>query len=255
MPVIDAHCHLVHGDDLHTRYTPSEIVRAMDAAGVERSIVFAMSVTTAESIRLAARARDEFPDRLVPYAYGLPSFDDSPLELIRRALADGFRGIKVHSGECPVSERTHVPLMELAEDAGVPVLVDVCGRHREAEWMLSRFGGATIVIAHIGRYRCTEEHVMDRFIELAAAHPRAVLDVSGVVLPWKIADAVRAVGADRVVWGSDGPSPSPDTASFLRSEIAKIHALGLSASDTDRVLALSIERLWATRRGGAPGGA
>ena len=65
--IIDSHVHLKHGDAERTEYAPDEIVRVMDAVGIDKSVVFAMSTTTARSVEMAEAAVARFPDRLIPY--------------------------------------------------------------------------------------------------------------------------------------------------------------------------------------------
>src|SRR5262245_55609958 len=73
--VIDSHVHLKHGDAAKTEFPARTIVEIMDKAGIDRSIVFAMSTTTKRSIEMAERAAAEYPDRLIPYAYALPNYE------------------------------------------------------------------------------------------------------------------------------------------------------------------------------------
>jgi len=54
--IIDSHVHLKHGDSARTEYAPETIVEVMDAVGIDRSVVFAMSTTTRHSIEMAAEA-------------------------------------------------------------------------------------------------------------------------------------------------------------------------------------------------------
>lgn len=58
--VIDAHVHLKHGDEEKTEYSAEAIVRIMDMAGVDRSVVFAMSTTTRRSMEMACEAAERF---------------------------------------------------------------------------------------------------------------------------------------------------------------------------------------------------
>ncbi len=58
--LIDSHSHLKHGDAQKTEYSPDEIVRVMDAAGIDKSVVFAMSTSTSRSIQMAKDAIDKF---------------------------------------------------------------------------------------------------------------------------------------------------------------------------------------------------
>ena len=138
--IIDSHVHLKHGDAGRTEYSPEVIVRTMDSVGIDLSVVFAMSTTTERSIEMASEAVRKFPERLVPYAYALPRYDRTVLEELRYAIEGlGFKGIKVHAGECTLAEYVLDPVLELAGELGVPCLVDCLGRIEDSERMAESF--------------------------------------------------------------------------------------------------------------------
>jgi predicted TIM-barrel fold metal-dependent hydrolase len=242
--VIDSHVHLKHGDAAGTEYSAAEIVRTMDAVGIDRSVVFAMSTTTRRSIEMAEEAVAQFPDRLTPYVYALPSYERPVCRELEEALSErGFRGIKIHAGECILAEYVIDPVLELAGRYRVPCLIDLLGDLDAAESMVRRFPQTSIIIAHLGRYLCSDEELIDRFIDLAAGSANVYLDVSGVVATSKIRDAVERVGSSRVVWGTDGPHEAPDTVSFAKGELDKVRALGLTREAEQDVLGAGLARL------------
>ena len=242
--IIDSHVHLKHGDAAGTEYSAETIVETMDAAGIAKSVVFAMSTSTRRSIEIARQAVEKFPDRLIPYAYALPSYERPVLKDLEEAVArHGFKGFKLHVGECTLAEYVTFPVIRLAGELGVPCLIDCGGRHAPIEQMAAKYPAAKIIVAHLGRYLCKEEALVDRFIALAEAHGNIYLDASGVVLPEKIREAVRRVGARRVIFGTDGPDQKPDLVSFARAEVDKVRALKLCPGDEQAVLGGSIANL------------
>ncbi len=244
MPIYDSHVHLKHGDAARTEYAPETIVETMDAAGIERSVVFAMSTTTRRSIGMAQRAAQAFPGRLIPYVYALPNYLRPVLSEIDKAVSElGFRGIKLHAGECRLAEYLADPVFELAAELDVPCLVDFLGDFAAARRIAEGFPKTRLIIAHLGQYLCASAERHDRFIEIAEGRENAFLDVSGVALLWKIEDAVRRIGADRVLFGTDGPHEAPDTASFAAREINKISMLSLSDAEKEDVLGGTLARL------------
>src|SRR4029077_18136093 len=103
--VIDCHMHLKHGDAARTEWSADAIIEIMDKAGIEKSVVFGMSTTTAHSIELAKTAVNKYPQRLIPFLYALPNYERPVLKEIEGAISDdGFRGIKIHAGECTLPE-------------------------------------------------------------------------------------------------------------------------------------------------------
>lgn len=242
--LIDSHSHLKHGDAQKTEYSPEEIVRVMDAAEIDKSVVFAMSTSTMRSIQMAKDAIDKFPDRLISYAYALPSYNSVVLNQLDMAISElGFRGIKIHAGECTLADYVIDPLIEFAGKRGVPCLIDCSGRYEPIEDMAKKFPATKIIVAHLGRYLCREEQLINRFINLAERYKNILLDVSGVVLTAKIREAVEKIGSERVIFGIDGPHKNPDTVTFAKTEIGKIRELNLSPDDETAVLGGSIARL------------
>lgn len=243
--VIDAHVHLKHGDVAATEYTPEQVVDMMDQAGICRSVVFAMSTTTARSIEMAEAAATAFPDRLIPFVYALPSYTTPVLDLMEDALSNrGFRGIKIHIGECSLRPYIVDPVFELAGSHGVPCLVDFGGDLRDSTRLSESFPDTPLIIAHMGRYLCTDVRLLDQFISLAGKHEQTYLDLAGVVMNWKIEDAARRLGSERLLFGTDGPYPTPDPVSRATGEIDRVRMLRLSDDDKANILGLNAARLF-----------
>ena len=242
--IIDSHVHLKHGGAGATEYTGRQIVDTMDAVGIDRSIVFAMSTTTKRSIEMAQEAVGAFPDRLIPYVYALPRSDEPILDDLRHAVSDlGYKGIKIHRGECSMAEYVVDPVIALAGELGVPCLIDFIGRAEDCGRLAKTFPGTTLLAAHIGQYLGTNPGLLDQFISIAEDNPNVYLDASGVVTLWKIKDAVKRVGVERVMWGTDGPHLAPDTAGFARTELNKVYAADLEKAEEEMVLGGSIMKL------------
>lgn len=230
--IIDSHVHLKHGDAAGTEYPPETIVQVMDAVGIDRSIVFAMSTDTRRSIEMAAAAAEQFPDRLIPYAYALPHYERAVVEELRWAIVNmGFRGIKIHIGECRLTDYIADPVFRLAGELGVPCLVDFGGDLATAERLAGDFSDTKIIVAHFGRYLCTDPALLLSCVALAERRPNVWIDTSGVVLPWIITEAVSRIGAERIIFGSDGPHIMPDLVTFVSEPIRQIKSLALSAAD------------------------
>lgn len=242
--VIDSHVHLKHGDAARTEYPVQTILEVMDAVGIDRSVVFAMSTTARHAVEMAASAVTQYPERLIPYAYALPSYEEPVLEVLREAVSQlGFRGIKVHAGECRLTDYIADPVFRLAGELGVPCLVDFGGDLATARRLAGDFPDTQLVIAHFGRYLCVDPGLLRSCLGLAEEFPNIWLDASGVVLPWVIAEATRRIGADRVLFGTDGPHPMPDFTTFAGEPLRQIRSLGLSAADEAMILGGTAARL------------
>ncbi len=244
--ICDSHCHLKHGNVDRTEYAPERIVQIMNEAGIDKSVVFAMSTTSERATELAYEAAQEFPDRLIPYAYALPHIAERAIAHVERAVRElGFRGIKLHVGEVSLTDYIIDPVFELAADAGVPCLIDFGGRIDAARRILGSFPRTTIIMAHFGRYLCTDRNMVESLIALAAEHENAVLDTSGVLLPWAVPEAVRKVGSERMVFAVDGPYPYVHTTEveFATVEIERIRSLPIPEKDKDNIFWNTIARI------------
>lgn len=242
--IIDSHVHLKHGDAQKTEYSAETIVRVMDEVGIDKSVVFAMSTSTIRSIQMAREASDRFPDRLIPYAYALPSYESIVLDQLEMAISEfGFRGIKIHAGECTLADYVIDPVIELAGKYGVPCLIDCLGINKAISGMAERFPHTRIIVAHLGRYLCSDEKLIDGFIRLSENHENIMLDASGVVLTGKIREAVERIGSGRVIFGTDGPHANPDVITYTRIELGKIRKLDLNPHDEAAVLGGTIAKL------------
>jgi predicted TIM-barrel fold metal-dependent hydrolase len=252
--IIDSHCHLKHGDKEKTEYTPSVIVEVMDKVGIDRAVVFAMSTSTKDSIARAEAAIKKFPGRLIPYVYALPSYERTVLKEIEGVLDKGtFKGIKIHKGECTLAEYVIDPVLKVAGKYKVPCLFDLGGDLETATRMVRKFPGTTFIIGHMGRYLSKDEKLLDSFITLAENFPNVFLDISGVIIPEKVVEAVKRIGSPRLLWGIDGPHPEPnlvtnaqsvpDLITFARTELNRVTQLNLSEEDKNNILGESIIRL------------
>jgi predicted TIM-barrel fold metal-dependent hydrolase len=243
-PIIDSHVHLKHGDAARTEFPARVIVEIMDKTGIDKSVVFAMSTTTRRSIEMAERAVAEYPDRLIPYAYALPHYERPVIKELEAALAGRlFRGIKIHAGECTLAEYIIDPVLKLAGRFGVPCLIDAAGNHAVAKRLAEAFPENDLIFAHMGAYETKNAKLVDSFIQLAAEHRRVRLDLSGVALEAKIGEAVRRLGAGKLIWGTDGPYAHPDLVTFARDELEKVRRLPISQDEKDDILGGNIARL------------
>jgi len=240
--IIDSHVHLKHGDINKTEYSPETIVYIMDEVGIDKSVIFAMSTTTRRSIEMAEDAVGKFPDRLIPYVYALPNYERAVIVEIEEAIKElGFKGIKLHVGECSLEGYVVDPVLALAGRYDVPCLIDCDGRYNLIERMARKFPETKIIVAHLGKYLCKDGALIDRFIKMAEEYENIFLDASGVILTEKIRKAVSTVGSDRVFFGTDGPAPS--LAEHARAELEKIRGLNLDPDDERAVLGEAIAKL------------
>ena len=220
--IIDSHVH-VKGGDVYRREFPAEyIIRTMNEAGIDKSVVHSICLPPRESNDLTFREVRKYPDRLIGFAHALPlpeTLKESITDLERAVNDLGFRGVKIHFGE--VGGRCSMdlvsPIIEKAVNLDVPCLIDSAGNLDLIREIVKAHPDAKIILAHLGNVR--NEKLIDQVLEVAKANRNVYLDTSYVRFTWKIADAVERVGAEKVIFGSDGPLIHP------LCELAKVKVL------------------------------
>lgn len=240
--VFDAHMHVDDVPSLGWSMSAADCIRRMDEAGVAHAII--MSITDAPALNpdvleLIAAACAEFPGRLHGFARIHPGYGEQAIQLLRTAVKDlGFVGLKLH----PVSTLSHpsgadtMALVREAARLSVPVLFHCGDEPMTTPYQIAPLARmvpeANIILAHMGGY-----YHVDDAIDAAEQIPNLYLETSAVPYPGKIREAVQRIGADRVIFGSDGPVCPPAL------ELEKIRLAGLTEQDSSQVLAGNIERL------------
>jgi uncharacterized protein len=239
----DAHTHIGHNDPDGFEAAPEQILAALDRAGHQRALLFAMhepaGYREANDWVLASCAASG--GRLVPLARVAPGHEDAVAEA-RRALDAGAAGIKLH----PRSDEFALPH---------PVVDEVVG-------LVAERGGP--VLFHAGR---GIPHLGEAVVSLCRAHPRAkvILAHAGIselawIPPaaaeldnlffdtswWQVADMLAlfaTVRPGQILYASDLPYGSGLFHGFAVLRCAR--AVGLEGDALSAIAGGSLERLLA----------
>ena len=201
---------------------------------------------TDETNRFAAEYASTDPDRLLPFGGVHPRFTEDPEGQVEELLQLGIRCLKLHPPHqlFPANAYT-VGLESLgriyarAEARGLPVMIHTgtsifpgarCkyGRPMELDDVALDFPDLTIIMAHGGRPLW-----MDEAFFILRRHKNVYLELSGIppkklltYFPW-----LAEIG-DRVVWGTDWPSPGVRD---LRENLEQFLELPLSEELKQRI--------------------
>lgn len=239
--IVDPHLHVDDLPALGWKLDAAECVRRMDEAGIERGVV--MTIVDApevnpNALELLVEACAAFPGRLEAFARIHPWYGDEAVALLERAFELGFKGLKLHPVTTiahPADEAT-VRLIRVAAEHNAPTLFHCGDEPLTTPYAIAPAAAAvpdaTIILGHMGGYF----HV-DEAIEVAERHENVVLESSAMPYPAKIREAVERVGADRVLYASDGPACSP------RIEVEKVRLAGLAPRDEELVFAENATRI------------
>lgn len=239
--IVDPHLHVDDIPALGWKLEAASCIERMDEAGIDRAVI--MTIVDApevnpDALELIAEACAKYPGRLEAFARIHPWYGDQALALLEHAFELGFKGLKLH----PVSTIAHpsgddtLRLIRAAAAHNAPTLFHCGDEPMTTPLACARAAAAcpeaTIILGHMGGYF----HV-DEAIEAAEQHENIILETSAMPYPHKVREAVERIGAERVVYASDGPACSP------RIEVEKVRLAGLTAEDEKRVFAENALRI------------
>jgi predicted TIM-barrel fold metal-dependent hydrolase len=238
--IIDSH---THADEAHAFGwidPPEAILTLMNEARIDRAVIMTYVDAQDEApLDYIAHAIARYPDRLVGYARLHPAAENAQT-LLEKAVRDyGFKGLKLHPVSTlvhPADTATH-QLMRKAAELSVPVLFH-CGDEPfttplELEYAAAAVPEATIIFGHMGGYFHTEEAIV-----VAQRRHNVYLETSAMPRPAMIRQAIDILGAERVLFASDGPGCNP------RLEVYKVERAGLTEAEKRLIFAENILRLW-----------
>lgn len=237
-----------------------QLVAMLDAAHIKRAVVLSVGYwfdsPTRPSTRSAAAMQAEntwtaeqaarFPDRLIAFC-SLNPVSDAAIEILRHCAADRrFKGLKLHFANSRVDllNADHVrrirEVFAAANRAGLPIVAHVRNSEtygaREAHVILEKLLPAApdvpIQIAHLWGGANFAPDALAVYAEAVAARRpatrRLYFDVADAALVANtpelaqvVADRLRQIGLDRILYGSDAafgnhPDPGGSWAAFRK---------------------------------------
>ena len=203
----DARCTI--GESARYGLTAEELVGELDRNGVARAVVGPadrqLAVANREGNDLVLAACAAHPSRLFGFATVNPWYGEGALAELRRVAAAGLRGLILHpqlQGFLLV-DRLADPVVALAGELGLPVYVHtgtpVAALPLQLTALARRHPHLVFVMGQMGH--------TDFWIDAipAALGSRNVYAEISYKQPHVIEDAVAALGAERVLFGSDAP--------------------------------------------------
>lgn len=234
-PIIDAHTHIEGLPGCDWQDPPEMIIKLLDEAGIAQAVVMTyvdapMAHESYDPLRYVKEACDTYPDRLIGFARLNPAADNA-CELLEKAVKEwGFKGLKLHpfGYRMPVDGEPTLKLIKKAGELGVPTLLHCGDEAYTLPLQLERAAAACpesiLIFGHMGGYH----HVHDA-IEVARRHKNVILETSATPYPDKIQKAIDELGAERILFGSDGPGCDPTI------ERKKIEMLNLNETQKKQI--------------------
>jgi predicted TIM-barrel fold metal-dependent hydrolase len=239
--IVDSHAHVDEVPALGWMDPASALIALMDQAGVDQAIVMTYTELPAVNPNALEYLADQiarYPNRLIGYVRVHPWYPEA-LDLLERAFGEfKMKGVKLH----PVGNLAHP-----ASDASLKVIRRAAAHHApvlfhcgdealttplQIALAAEAVPEASIILGHMGGYF----HV-DEAIEVAARVPNLYLETSAMPYPAQIRRAIDVLGAERVLFASDGPGCLP------KLEVHKVRLAGLSPTEAERVFSANILEL------------
>lgn len=226
--------------------TISGLVADMDRSGVSVAIMQPVATKPSQVASINDWAASIASDRIVPFGAIHPDLEDPAAEVARMASL-GLRGMKLHPEHQSFApdEARLAPIYEAAIEHGMTVFFHagcdelhetVRGTPESFVTVLEGFPEMRVVLAHLGGYRVwnhVAELLVGRDVCLDTAYTLGHLADADFV------EIVHAHGAERVLFGSDGPWTD------AAAEIAWLRRLPLREGVANAILGGNAERLLA----------
>jgi len=212
--IFDFHTHIGKGDPFYHSSNeedglfvlPKKLLTEMDRFNVTKSAVipnfhlphrlFNANLEMVSSIQ-------DFKDRLFPFAWLDPRVEGVCDQLETLVKKYNFKGLKLHPvlNGYYLTNKTVNPLIEKSIDLRIPILIHTgwgpLGNVNLVDTLAKLYSEAKIVIAHMIEPNC---------VEIAKNNENVFIETSYAVHPRRIEQAVRAIGANKIIYGSDYPS-------------------------------------------------
>ncbi|MFO7946019.1 MAG: amidohydrolase family protein [Armatimonadota bacterium] len=242
--IIDFHFH-VHDD---AEGTWSDLTAAeAKRIGIDCVVMYECITHSRDSVELMQERNDvcfesynRYPELFIPFVYTHPNLGDVAIDELKKGFDMGAQGIKLEVA-CQITDKCVEPVIEMAIERDVPIVQHswhkITGNlpHEtdpvHCAEIGRRYPELKLVMAHIGGdNRWGMRAIRDV--------PGVYTDCSGSICDYgSIEETVRHLGADRLLWGSDGRG-----ADWLYT-LGKVKGSDLSEEDKAKVLGLNAARL------------
>jgi len=235
--------------------TEDELLRQMDEAGIERTILFALYCpilhASNEFVRDACRRH---PDRFWGYASVDPHDERAPETLETAITQYGLKGLKLHPPLQDIYPNDHKlwPLYRKAEELGIPVVLHVgCTpfghlvKLTQAQPLLLdevaiAFPRLKLVLPHLGTLWHHESFM------LVEKHPNVYIDMAAY--PYELRELVtpkivERIGTRKWLFGTDFPMPYEGRTHRMADFVEVVDALPLTAEVKQGMFSGNLERL------------
>ncbi len=207
MVTIDGYCTL--GEDREYDLTETDLLQAMDGAGVDRAVIAAvdrcLAVHNREGNDFLLKAAAAHADRLIPSCSANPWYGDAAVAESKRAIEGGARLLVLHPfvQGYQANDELVWPLLEAAGEEKVPVYVHTGTPGNATPWQVvdlaDRYPSVDFIIGH-----CGATDFWNDMVEAGKASDRVYLE-SSLARPFVFTRYLEEVGGHKGIMGSFAP--------------------------------------------------
>lgn len=139
---------------------------------------------------------------------------EEDVKILKKELGNGLIGVKFHGAfdGLSVVNRIYAPIMELLNDTESIILIH-CGRFKDGSTdsdtsfehgltISKKYPKIKVVLAHMGG---NDTSIVKKAVHAAKDFSNVHFDTSGISTPYRVEYAVKIIGPDRIIFGSDYP--------------------------------------------------
>ena len=247
--IFDADTHLAPKKEGDNSVTAEGMIRLMDRAGVDKCLswVYPPYIKTdlSDYVAYVSESMRKYPDRIYGFGWIDPQLGiDNAVELTKRCMQEyGLYGVKLNGSQNKYfidDPKKTFPIIEVVRDAGKIVAFHTGSddpnhvHPYRAEHVFNQFPDVQFLMIHMGG------ELYKAAIEVAGRCKNVTLVGSEAPKPG-IAKAIKALGAERVAFGSDAPF------CMMCAEVgaykAMLKDMELTDEEVDKVMYRNIARL------------
>jgi predicted TIM-barrel fold metal-dependent hydrolase len=204
-------------------YGVKEVLADADAGGIDHVVLIPGNNVNPDNKGLAEAVKGQ--PRLIGCCQINPTFGQAAVDELETAITRwGMRSLKLMPMSCnyDIASRTPRAVLDKAYELKIPVNIHSSPwpgcRPWEIAAVAARYPKMPIIMDHMGYRDCVSQAW-----EVAKTYPNIYLACNTVAEPLTIKEAVLQVGADRIVFGSNGPGVFVDLAveAILRLKLGR----------------------------------
>ncbi|MFQ3621311.1 MAG: amidohydrolase family protein [Spirochaetales bacterium] len=231
MRIIDGDCHISPTLEGGNSISVEELIARMDKAGVEKALTWLqppyIRSRIEESNKYVYESVNRYPHRILGFGWADPNLGiDHAKNMVRKSILDyGFYGVKLNGAQnnFPIDDpKVSLPIIEEIARLGSRLAfhIGADSYNNTHPYRLSKvaklFPELTIFAVHMGG--ASFDDMSDLVIDVALQHKNVLL-IGSAIRAIPILKAVKTLGPERILFGSDTPFE------LMQVEVEKYKAL------------------------------